>query len=674
MSNFQMIQLLFILLASSIFLFSFLFFRLKKILEQKQKYSIFLTDRKKAKKDYYCIWYEFFMQWTITRRYLRKISIQYEIYMPGDNKRIARSTMKLVLRIWVLDILLMLFLFTRGPDLYWGILTAAYIYVIHNEVIYIAVEKNEIKLMKQFDKFLGDIRHNYQLHGMIQEAIHDSIEGAPYLVRLHGVKIYDILNAEETEDEVSKYNESVPNRFLKIFLSLCILILEFGDKKVDNQSLFLINLKNLRQEINTEVLKREKMKHLFSGLIFVCVTPMLFLKAIENWAVLSLPEMQEYYKGVFGILTMVIILAATFSSYCLINRMKESGYPKIKNPVFLEYLTKLPFVNKRLSNIINRNYGKTLKLQELIKKTGEIITPRQLILKQFIYSIYAFLICILISITIHHNNKIQLLTNYNNINYLNSSVTESQIKVIKEVFGNYLKQYKEDKIDKEEIADMLLREGVIRSKQLMTMTAGEIAGRIERYQREYYRWYELLIAFLAAAAVYNVPYLNLLIIKKLRQMNMEDEVIQFHSIILMLMHFDRMTIETILVWLESSAVIFKKSIQDCINNLPSGDVDVLEELKRKESCEPFVKLVENLQISDKIGINKAFDEIAVERFHYQEKRKLENEISINDKALLGRAIAFIAFIITIGLYLIIPFIVEGLTQYAGFMEQMKSIY
>ncbi len=131
-------------------------------------------------------------------------------------------------------------------------------------------------------------------------------------------------------------------------------------------------------------------------------------------------------------------------------------------------------------------------------------------------------------------------------------------------------------------------------------------------------------------------------------------MIQFHSIILMLMHFDRMTIETILVWLENFADIFKKSIRECMNDLQSGDLEVLEELKRKEPYEPFVKLIENLQISDKIGISKAFDEIAVERFHYQEKRKLENEIYINDRSLLGKVIAFIPFFITIGLYLIIP--------------------
>ncbi len=674
MSNLQMVQLLLFLLVVSIVLLSVLYFRIKKNLEEKQKYSIFLNINKKPEKDILSIWYDFFSQWKLTKRYIKKITRQFEIHMPGDHIQIAHGTMKMILKTWGLDLLVILLLLARSPTLYSTTLTIAFLFIINNQIVYTAVENNEIILLKQFDKLLGDVRHNYQSHGMVTEAVYDSIEAAPYPVKLHAARIHAILDSEEVEEEVSKYNENIPDRFLKIFLSLCVMMITFGDKKVDNQSLFLTNIKYLKQEINTEILKREKIKHLFSGLIFVCVTPVLFLKTIENWAVLSLPEMKSYYSGAFGILTMVLIFITTLTSYNLINRMKENRPAELNNYILIDFLSKIPVINRILNNIISKNYGKTLKIQDLIRKTGENITPKQFVLKRTIYSVAAFLGCILISITIHHNNKIQLLTNFNNINYLSSSIPEQQIEKIKEAVRNYVNEFKERKVSKKEVEDKLIQEGVIKSKQLMTMTAEEIVTRINDYHSEYYRWYELLITFLAAAAANYIPCLQLLFIKKLRQLNMEDEVVQFHSIILMLMHVDRMTIETILVWMENFAVIFKKSIQECINDLQSGDLEVLEELKLKEPYEPFVKLVENLQISDRIGISKAFDEIAVERNHYQEKRKLENEININDKSTLGKVIAFTPFFLTIGLYLIIPFIVEGLTQYAGYMEQMKGIY
>lgn len=673
MNNRQMIQILTFLLFLFLGIQVFLIFKLKKHQEEKQKYSIFLKDNKKAGIDYLRITYEFLRQSFVTRRYVSKISRYYEIYAPGDSIKIAHYTMYLIIKSVILDLLLIIFFLAKGPSLYWEILTLSYIYIIHHQIVLETAQKNEMKLLKQLDKLLGDVRHNYQYHGMIQEAIYDSIERAPYPIKLHAENICNILDSEDMEEEVSKYKESAPNRFLIVFLSLCVMMIKFGDKKVDDQSLFLTNIRYLKQEINTEILKREKIKHLFSGLIFVCVTPILFLKGIESWAVNSLPEMISYYRGPFGILTMVFIFFTTFLSYHLINQMKEGYKQEKKEHIILNQLEKFPFIRRLLANVVHKHFGKAGKLQNLIRQTGESITVNQFILKSSLCSILTFFVCILISVTIHHNNKIQLLTNMNNINYLSSSIPENQVENMKEVIKRYANQYKDNKIQKDVIEKKLLNEGALKSKQLLTLSTEEIIRRINRYRNEYYRWYELLLAFLLSAAASQIPYLNLLFLKKLRQMNMEDEVIQFHSIILMLMHFERMTIETVLVWLENFADIFKQSIQECINDLQSGDLEVLEELKRKEPYEPFVKLIENLQISDRIGISKAFDEIAVERFHYLEKRKLENEIYINDRALLGKVIAFLPFIMTVGLYLIIPFIVEGLKQYTVYIEQMKNI-
>ncbi len=674
MSNLQMIQLLFLILIAVFCIFSFLFFVIRKRLEERQKYTIFINGRKKKGRDYIRIWYDFFKHWGITKSYLRRLSRQFEIQMPGDDRKIADAVMKIILKTWCLDLILIIFLLSRSPTFYTTALIIVLLYIINNQMVYSAVDSNEIKLLKQFDKLLGDIRHNYQSHGMIDEAVYDSIESAPLPVKLHADKIYEILNSEEIEEEVSKYNENIPNRFLKTFLSLCILMITFGDKKVENQSLFLTNIKYLKQELNIEILKRMKIKHLFSGLIFITVMPVMFLKAIENWAVFSLPEMKSYYRGAFGIITMVMIILITIASYHLINRMKENSQIENKNYIILSHFVKIRLVNRILTNIINKNYGKTLKMQDLIRKTGEPVTIKQFIVKRYLFSLCAFFCCIFVSINIHHNNKIQLLTNLDNINFLSSSISEKHIQVIKAAIVKYVSQYKKKKITPDEVKNKLLAEGMIKNKQLMTLTIEEIISRVNHYQNEYYHWYELLFTLFAAVAAYYVPLLNLLFLKKLRQMNMEDEVIQFHSIILMLMHIDRMTIETILSWIENFAVIFKKSIQECMNDLQSGDLEVLEELKRKEPYEPFVKLIENLQISDRIGISKAFDEIAVERTHYQEKRKLENEIYINDKSILGKVIAFTPIAITIGLYLIIPFIVEGLAQYTGYMQQMQGIY
>lgn len=156
-------------------------------------------------------------------------------------------------------------------------------------------------------------------------------------------------------------------------------------------------------------------------------------------------------------------------------------------------------------------------------------------------------------------------------------------------------------------------------------------------------------------------------------MNMEDEVMQYHAIILMLMHIDRVSVEDILKWMEQFAVVFKDSISKCLNNFENGDMEALEQLKIDEPFVPFSRIVENLQsASDKIPIVRAFDQLKVERGYYQEKRKMDNEITLNKKGMWGKMIAFVPLIATIFLYILLPFILISINQLMDYSSQMGN--
>ena len=156
-------------------------------------------------------------------------------------------------------------------------------------------------------------------------------------------------------------------------------------------------------------------------------------------------------------------------------------------------------------------------------------------------------------------------------------------------------------------------------------------------------------------------------------MNMEDEVIQFQSVILMLIYFEQVTVEMLLRWMENFADIFHTSIEKCINNYPWNDKKALETLKEEEPFEPFSRIIENMEMCEQIGVRKAFEEIAVDRGHFQEKRKQENEVRINKKAVYARIAAYVPLISTVGLYLIVPFVVESISQLMQYSIQMQSL-
>ena len=59
----------------------------------------------------------------------------------------------------------------------------------------------------------------------------------------------------------------------------------------------------------------------------------------------------------------------------------------------------------------------------------------------------------------------------------------------------------------------------------------------------------------------------------------ENEIMQFQSIILMLMYIDRIDVQTILEWLCIFSYAFKEPIATCLNNYESGAYEALEDLK-----------------------------------------------------------------------------------------------
>jgi hypothetical protein len=160
----------------------------------------------------------------------------------------------------------------------------------------------------------------------------------------------------------------------------------------------------------------------------------------------------------------------------------------------------------------------------------------------------------------------------------------------------------------------------------------------------------------------------------MRQMEMENEVMQFQTIILMLMKIERVNVEMILEWIERYANIFKEPISKCVNNFESGAWEALEELKNELSFEQLIRLVEGLQSAvESIPIREAFDELDTERAYYQEKRKESNDRLISRKSMIGKVFGFAPMVVLFVGYLIVPLCVIGLTSMTEAFNTMSAM-
>ena len=207
----------------------------------------------------------------------------------------------------------------------------------------------------------------------------------------------------------------------------------------------------------------------------------------------------------------------------------------------------------------------------------------------------------------------------------------------------------------------------------ITQAVDRIYDKIQIVNSEYMKWFEILLSFVFAIVGYMAPIWMLMFQAKMRQIEMEDEVMQFQTIILMLMKIERVNVEMILEWLERYANIFKEPIGKCLNNYEAGAWEALEVMKDEISYMPLVRIVESMQAAvEKIPIKDAFDELESERDYYQEKRKESNDRLIKRKGMIGKAIGFAPMVCMFVGYLIIPLVFIGLTSMSSSFATMSA--
>ena len=622
------------------------------------------------------VWYNAYLtivKVPFMKKYIERIRRQIEMVDLSDGYTICKKAMKFTAVSLGGSSLLFLIMFYIDRTPYFLIMTFITIYILHNQIIKYMLENIEQKLLFQLEKFLADVRHHYHEHGMVDEAIYDAIETSPYEISLHANRIYEVLTSDDVESEMDKYNDNAPNKYFRTFVALCYLVQKFGDKVVENKSTFLLNLNYLKQEINIEMLKRQKLGYLFKSLSVITIAPMFFIKPIESWAINNLSELSEYYKGSYGFIVQIILFLTIILVYQLINKM-STNQAKLESLVATKLEQKLYEINyfRRLIIIIkNKNYSRALKLNNILRTTGARITIELFYLKRLVYLVIGFAIMLSVFINAHIINKHNILyTSYGVNSVYEQDKAEKTIKLDRAI----IKKYKNKQVTEDIIKYELKNIGEIKDNQLLEHSTNRIMKKVRVYNSNYFKWWELIVCIIMAVLFYNIPYWILLFRKKMMQMNMEDEVLQFHTVIIMLMYIEEITVEDILNWMEQFAVVFKTSIRKCLNDFEYGDLEALEQLKVDEPFIPFVRVIENLQsASDKISIVQAFDELLIERDYYKEKRKQENEIVVNQKGMWGKFIAFAPLTLTICLYILVPFVLVSIQQLINYKEQMKSV-
>lgn len=618
------------------------------------------------------------------KRYALKIRRRLEIINIDDEYNTRKGTAKILTRTLaiVVPVMILTIMISSKNFLLMFILLLFELFMI-DTLIDGSVDKIDNKILKEQIDFFSEIRHAYHEYNMVEEAIYQVSQDDEKDVSRQGEKIYEILISDDPEMELEKYYDIAPNSFLKEFAGVSYLTKEFGDRKVDGASLYLKNVNNITQEMQLEILKRDKLNYVFQSLSVIAIAPVLLLEPLKNWAISNFSFTASWYQGKAGMIVQMLILLITFVSYVLVRKLKDNGSTAIdtrtENP-WQEKLYKKKPIKKIVDLFIPKKGTKEYrKVVQLLKDAASPQKMEWLFMNRIAIAIVTFFASIIVFTQLHvvaiNYIYTEPTTDYNIIGGLSEKDEKKAMEITKQD-NIVLDQYRgKPKTTQEQIKTSVQKlkyyEGAESTE--IDKAAERIYNKLQVINTEYVQWFELLLAFVFAVIGYMAPLWILVSQAKMRQLEMEDEVMQFQTIILMLMRIERVNVEIILEWLERYSNIFKAPITKCVNNYEAGAWEALEAMKEEVNYVPMIRIIESLQAAvEKIPITDAFDELDSERDYYQEKRKESNERLIKRKGMIGKAIGFAPMVCLFVGYLIIPLVFIGLTSMSSSFSSMTA--
>ena len=619
------------------------------------------------------------------KRYIYKLRRRLEILNIDDEYNTRKDASAILTKaiLILLPVVALTIIITHNNFLLMSILLIFELFIVDTAVDGM-VDKIDNNLLKEQIDFFAEIRHAYHEYNMVEEAIYQVSLDDEKNVSKQGEKIYEILSSDDPETELEKYYDIAPNSYLKEFAGISYLTQEFGDRKEkDGSSLYLKNVNNITQEMQIEILKRDKLNYVFQSLAFISIAPVLLLEPLKNWSVSNFAFTSSFYNGKLGMIIQILIVILTVVSYIMTRKLKDNGGVQIdagsnQHP-WQEKVYKNPVLKKFVNLFIPKKGSKDYrKMQKLLKDSASKSKMEWVYINRICLAILAFVGTIILSAQLHRIAINYVYTEPTTETTVMGTLTEENQRKADELTkqDNYfIDKLKGDlditqaEIEREMEKSKYYEEG----DEKIPTDAERVLGKLQVVNSESMKWFEELIAIVFAVIAYMAPVWMMIFFKKMRQMEMESEVMQFQTIIVMLMKIERVNVEMILEWLERYANIFKEPIARCVNDYEAGAWEALEELKNSITHPDMIRIVESLQAAvEKIPIREAFDELDADRDYHQQKRKDTNDQLISRKGLIGKGVGFAPMICLFVGYLIIPLVVIGLTSMSEAFTQLGA--
>lgn len=493
---------------------------------------------------------------------------------------------------------------------------------------------------------------------------------------------------EAVSEAEEKYKITLPSEhsYVRVYEAVCAIIREDGDELADGYSVFQRNLQYLKEEIRENLLLCKAKMHGFMGLDLLAVLPVCFLPLVRIWAIRVSDGLAAYYYGSYGMLSTVLLFTGTIGIYGFILWLLLPEEEQKDRYQLEKWLLQFPGITNLLDRYVKKHYTKCLQKNEQIKQLQGFGNIRAFLMKKICFFTVAFVGSVLFLTAYQNVQRTQILSQAKIPSYQLMVLPEKAQEQVKEKYQNLVKQIvavtgkEQETVFKKTLEQMTLWKEI--KQELLAgeseQSAGELENalysQLEAYQKIRLCWYHILMTLVVAVLAAQIPELLLAAEQwKSREKRM-SECLRLQTVVLLLIHYEKTTVEEILGQMENFAVLFKSQMAEAVDHFSYHRMETLQRLKQEIPDEPVQRICDALEFCEELPVEEAFLNLEDERAYFLKKNMEERKNYQGECIALAKMVAYLPLFLLIILKLVIPFVAEGLSELHAYSQGMTGFF
>ena len=555
-------------------------------------------------------------------------------------------------------------------DLFSFLLVMTFAIVLKTLMVDKQIDKVHFKLLGQLLESLSSVRQNYLRLGAIPDSISEATV-KPYLQKAFN-EIYLILTATDSEERLEELIQSSPFRIVQTLAVVSFLINKSGDATDSHgSSVFVGAIDMLESEVRLEVRRLSLMKAKFGSLQMLPVAPLAAIKGVEVFFAGTIPGTTTLYNGPLGYLSKVIIVLVAVINYTIIVKL-NSAIPVKKDDRsgFASAMFDYAFWGKFINSITPKKVKRLSKKDKVLKGAMSMLDLKTLYSKKVINAFVAFVITVFVL----------YFSTYLGKEFIRGSVQEASLVAgdpltveqvqkrqhMDDIYMNIHPQLSDSR--SLDFVDQYLPELPEFDRQAQ---ARRIVVKYQQYYDTFFKWWMILIAYLAMLVGWFVPEMGLKGRAWILKNEATEDVLQLQTLIAILMNTNIDTLDT-LYWMQKSSRVHSRLLMDCYHEYPGEPRLALERLKSKVSLPEFKRLIDKLSLTIyQITLAEAFSDLANEREHVLRMREIVQTSAIEKKRGIASPLAKAPLYLLAVLFILVPMGILGVREFMSSMSNFN---